>query len=418
MLTRRDVLRALIAAGAGSSLLSACGSSAGGGRVTKLSLARSDLARAAGEPQAARAAARSIATFAEHLYPELAAKPGNVVFSPYSIAVALAMTVNGARGTTAEEMLHVLAVDDLAAFNGGLNALTQRLEGLAGKKVTLDTANSLWGQEGVTWEKAFLDVLARDYGTGMRQVDYRTAAESARVLINRWTSDQTHDKIPQILPQGILDDLTRLVLVNAVYLKAAWLLPFEKTATTDLPFHLADGSTVAVPMMGGADGSFDRLVGKGFQAFRLPYAGAALAMTVVLPDQDAAPDPAMIQAALAGSSTDSVGLRLPKWRFRLQASLRDVLAKLGMPLAFSDAADFSGMTHDEPLAIAAVLHEAFVAVDENGTEAAAATAVVMGTTSGRLEPEVVTVDRPFLFVIHDVQDDTPLFVGRVDDPSQ
>jgi serpin B len=416
MLTRRDLLRALVAAGAAAPLLSACGSSPGGGGVTQVSLAKSGLSRAGGDPKAAAAAARSIATFAARLYPEIAGKAGNIVYSPYSIAVALGMTLNGAAGTTAQEMRDVLTVDDLDAFNTGLNSLTQRLEGLAGKKLVLDSANSLWGQQGMTWEQPFLDVLARDYGTGMRQVDYKTATEGARLAINEWTSDQTHKKIPSIIPEGVLDGLTRLVLVNAIYLKAAWLLPFEKELTTDAPFHLSDGSTVDVPMMGGADGSFERVVGKGFQALRLPYDGGRLAMTVVLPDAGSTVDATVFAEAMAGVPTDSVGLRLPRWKFRLQAGLGEVLRKLGMPTAFSEDADFSGMTHDERLHIAAVLHEAFVAVDEDGTEAAAATAVVMRTTSARIEPTIVTVDRPFLFAIHDVQDNTPLFVGRVDDP--
>jgi serine protease inhibitor len=415
MVTRRDLLRVLVAAGVTAPALSACGSQSGGGEVTKLTLARSDLVRAAGDPQAAAAVAGRLGSFAARLYPELPGT-GNLVFSPYSIAVALGMTLNGAAGTTAAEMRHVLGVDDIGVFNEGMNSLTQRLEGLAGEKLTLATANSLWGQADTAWRGPFLDVLARDYGTGMRQVDFKTASEAVRSAINAWTADQTHDKIPEIVPQGVLDAMTRLVLVNAIYVKAAWQHPFEKGATGVAPFHLSDGSTVAAPMMRMADGSFARGEGSGFQSIRLPYDGSALAMTVVLPDPGATANGGMLEEALTAPARDSVGVELPRWTFRLQTRLVDVLSTLGMPTAFSDRADFSGMTEQEPLQIADVLHEAFIAVDENGTEAAAATAVVMRTTSLRLNPVVVTVDRPFLFVIHDVQDKTPLFVGRVDNP--
>jgi serpin B len=402
-------------------VLSACGSSRSGGPVSSsVALVRSDVARAAGDAGAAAAAASSITALAGTLYGELAKQPGNLVYSPYSISVALAMTVNGARGKTADEMRSVLHVRDLETFNGGLNALTQRLEGLAGKHLALDTANSLWGQAGVRWEGAFLDTLARDYGTGLRTVDYERATEEARRLINRWTADQTHDKITEIIPPGVLDEMTRLVLVNAIYLKAPWLTPFEEHATEDLPFHPTDGDTVSVPMMGGAEEAFARKRGDGWNAVRLPYDGGGLAMTVVVPEDLGALEALIgqegLDALLDWQPDDGVTLRLPKWRFRLQSPLDEILEHLGMPTAFTTAADFTAMTHDAELMISAVLHEAFIAVDENGTEAAAATAVVMRDTSARIGGDELVVDRPFLFVIHDVQDNTPLFVGRVLNP--
>lgn len=426
---RRDLLRALGVTPLALPLLSACGSDsppgASGGR-TSLKLVSSDLPRSKGDPGAAGEAADSIADLATRLYGELGREAGNLAFSPYSVAVALAMTVNGARGETAEEMLDVLAVDDLGRFNGGLNALSQHLEGLAGKvennggeplEVVLDTANSLWGQQGVTWEEPFLDVLARDYGTGMRTVDYRSAHEHARQLINGWTADQTRDKIPELIAKGVLDPMTRLVLVNAIYLKASWAVQFDESKTRDAAFRLRDGSTVDVPLMEAAEGDFAYKRGEGWEAVRLSYAGHELAMTVVLPED--VERPPGLSEVLGWSPDGAVALRIPRWRVRTPSMLKPTLVALGMSAAFSDqAADFSGMTEEERLVISAVVHEAFVAVDEKGTEAAAATAVVMRESSLRPTPELVTVDRPFLYVIHDVEHGTPLFVGRVDDPSQ
>ncbi|HSV40655.1 MAG TPA: serpin family protein [Nocardioidaceae bacterium] len=428
MLPRRDLLRLMGVTPLAVPLLSACGASESpGGGKTSLQLVKSDVARSAGDPGAASAAAASIAALAGSLYGELGAKPGNVVYSPYSISVALAMTMNGAVGKTAAEMSRVLVVEDLEAFNGGLNALTQQLESLAGKlnryegdkaEILLDTANSLWGQAGVSWERPFLDTLARDFGTGMRTVDYAQAAEDARRLINEWTAEQTHDKIPEILPPGILDALTRLVLVNAIYLKAPWQAPFEKGLTEDGPFHLRGGSVVDVPMMAGAEASFAWKQGDDWEAIQIPYAGSELAMTVVLPD-DITSVGGDLSALIDWTPTESVGLRLPKWKFRLQSRLNKALDRLGMPTAFTDAADFSGMAPEgSEWFISAVLHEAFIAVDEEGTEAAAATAVVISDSAAHIEPRVVRVDRPFVFVIHDLEHNTPLFVGRVDDPSQ
>lgn len=430
---RRDLLRALGVTPLALPLLSACDSSRSGeigteldGRTTSMRFVSSDLPRSKGDTAAAGDAASSITDLATRLYGELGRDAGNLAFSPYSIAVALAMTVNGARGVTSEEMLDVLAVEDLARFNGGLNALSQHLEGLAGKQrnqggkpleVVLDTANSLWGQEGVSWERPFLDVLARDYGTGMRTVDYVGATEHARELINGWTAEQTRDKIPELIPPGVLDALTRLVLVNAIYLKAPWLIQFDDSKTEDALFHLRDGSTVDVPLMASDEGDFPYQRGEGWEAVRLPYAGLGLAMTVVLPeDIDTVVD---LAPMVDWQSSTFVAVRLPRWKVRTRSTLNPVLSALGMKAAFSEVdADFGGMTQDERLLIAAVLHEAFVAVDEKGTEAAAATAVVMRTTSAGPIPELVTVDRPFLYVIHDIEHGTPLFVGRVDDPSQ
>jgi serpin B len=395
----------------------------------------SDAARSPADPRALGSAAGSVRAFSADLYRRIASGPAaNVVCSPYSVAVALAMTRAGAAGTTAREIGAVLHAPDEAALNSGMNALALQLESLAGPRgtsnrpkptISLDTANSLWGQQGVAWSPAFLDILARDYGAGMRLADYVHAAERARVAINAWTAGRTHQRIPRVVPPGVLDADTRLVLVNAIYLKAPWNTPFPKAATKPMPFTRDDGSTVRVPMMSATPTGARYATGPGWQAVDLPYAGSRLAMTIVVPDRGRL---AQLEASLTGDvlpglftrlRTAQVRLGLPRWSFRTQASLAPLLAALGMTTAFTARADFSGMATRERLAISAVQHEAFVAVDEDGTEAAAATAAVMATSARALEIPAVTlvVDRPFLFVIHDALTTTPLFIGRVAAPS-
>jgi serine protease inhibitor len=433
-MTRRDVLRAaaLAAAGVGAfPLVTGCGAQPS--KAGSTGLATSPASRVAADRAARVPGARVVQAFGTDLFRAMATEDGNLLCSPYSVAVALAMTRDGARGATADEIdrvLHATSADDL---NVGLNALTQHVESLAHErkrhdgsvaKVSLDAANSLWGQHGVRWERPFLDALAESYGTGMRQVDYIRDYEAARLAINAWSSDLTHAKIPQLLARGILDASTRLVLVNAIYLKAPWAVPFEKSATQRQPFTRADGSTVGVPMMqSNAQTPVAYARGAGWQAVDLPYDDGGLAMAVVVPDAGRLDEITKVfdgdfwRTLLTGLRSTGVALRLPRWTFRTQVLLNDVLAGLGMPTAFTPSADFSAMTRDEALQIAAVVHEAFIAVDEEGTEATAATAVVMTLSSAR-RPEVhLTVDRPFLFVLHDTATGTPLFIGRVSDPS-
>ncbi len=438
MLTRRDFVRCSVLAGTGTvaGLLTSCGGRqslaaavVGGGE-----LARSGVPRTAGDPAAAAGAAEVVRAFAADLYRRLSGSAGNVVCSPYSVAVALAMTRNGARGRTAAEIDRVLHATGLQQLNGGLGALEALLEMRSGSvrradgspaKVELHIANSLWGQRGLAWQTAFLDALARHYDTGMRLVDYVKDVEAARSQINAWTGAQTNGRIDQLLPAGVLDDLTRLVLVNALYLKAPWEHPFQKPGTEVLPFSRADGSTVRVATMRTEIGAARYARGDGWEAAELRYAGNGLAMTVILPDrgtlrafENNLDGDRMVRILRSPVPVGVVDVRLPKWTFRTRVLLNDTLAALGMPTAFNErTADFTGMTAQEKLFISAVLHEAFVAVDEAGTEAAAATAAVAGIASAGPAPVSMIVDRPFLFVIHDIATSTPLFLGRVTDPS-
>lgn len=433
MPTRRDVLRLLSLAALATSTgaLVACGEETGSG-VADPGLVAARAERTSGDASQIPAVVQSLHQLTGGLYAQLGTEEGNLALSPYSVAVALAMTRNGAVGRTADEMDQVLGIRDVAAHNDGINALTQAIEGLAGTYeqdggdpavIALDSANALFGDKSVEWNEQFLDALARSYGAGMRTVDYVGHTEEARAQINQWTADRTHDKIPEILPQGLLDTLTRLVLVNALYFKAPWQTPFEENLTADRAFHRSETDTVDVPTMSIYLSSAGYAEGPNWLALRLPYVGRTLAMTVILPEAGALADvehlvsTGELGAILESDREASVRLRLPKWTFRTQAPLTQVLGTLGMPTAFTEQADFSDMTDRVDLHIGAVLHETYVAVDEKGTEAAAATAVAMEAGSAPARPLEVDVDRPFLFVIHDAEHLTPLFVGRVVDPT-
>ena len=282
-----------------------------------------------------------------------------------------------------------------------------------GESVELSSANRLFGQEGLAWQPDLQELLT--------VVDC-AKSEAARSVINAWTSEQTHERIPEIVPDGVLDKETLLVLVNALYLKAAWEDPFRETSTTDADFHLSDGTVVQVPTMLGHVGA-QVGAGEGWRSARLRYVGGTLAMTLVLPEPGRLDDVEALVAerdwsvVLDAPSYDRLELHLPRFTVRAGARLREVLVALGMPTAFTDEADFSGSRSTRTLKISEVLHEAFVAVDEEGTEAAAAAAVVMQRAAAMPQPPVpFVVDRPFLFAIHEIHTGAVLFLGRVEDP--
>lgn len=370
----------------------------------------------------------SMQSFGTDLYALMATGDGNVVFSPASIVTALAMTYAGARSVTAEEMAAVLHVDlDDPAFHAAMNALDQALESRSftsgDDRVQLSVANSLWGQKGLAFETPFLDVLAQDYGSGMRLVDFVTEAEKARIRINEWVANQTNDKITDLIPAGALNSLTRLVLVNAVYLDATWESQFDPNDTYDGTFTTLAGSAVEVPLMHQTS-AFGYSRGDGWQSVQLPYSGGKLAMLLIVPDEGRFGEVEGLLGSGLTSDTVSdltmttVALTLPKFTFRTQAQLGQSLKTLGMPAAFDPTgADFSGMTTEEQLFIDEVIHEAYIAVDEEGTEAAAATAVVMRAGSAPQVDVTLTIDRPFIFALRDTETGALLFLGRVADPS-
>lgn len=367
--------------------------------------------------------------FAFDLYQALRGEQGNLFYSPYSISLALAMTYAGARGETEQQMadtLHfILPQDSLhPAFNSLDQQLASRGEGAQGKDekgFRLNIVNAIWGQRDYTFLSDYLDVLAENYGAGLRLLDFITAPEESRVTINNWVSDQTEGKIKDLIPQGVIDDLTRLVLTNAIYFNAAWLNPFNEKLTQDGAFHLLDGSEVTVPMMQQTE-SFGYAEGEGYQAVELPYDGDQLSMVILLPESgqfdsfEQSLDANYVDAILKDLEYQQVALTMPKFEFESEFSLADTLSEMGMPIAFSGGADFSGMTGNNDLCIGDILHKAFVSVDESGTEAAAATAVVM-TLGAVLNPVKVTVDSPFIFLIRDIETNSIIFVGRVMNPA-
>jgi serpin B len=396
-----------------------------------IALAAVSLPRLATTPDDAAKAGDAVNAFGLDLYAKLiAADPGaNLVVSPASIALALAMARAGAKGTTAAEMdavMHGLGADANAAW---VAALDQSLNGKTAtfkdalnedQEVILRSVNAPFAQQGYPLEDAYLQALAERFGAGLRLVDYIGDPERSRGIINGWVKDQTEDRIPELLAAGTVDEATRLALVNAIYLKAAWDLPFDEGATAPAPFTRLDGTTMGVDMMRNG-GHFAYASGNGWQAVDLPYVGRQLSMLVIVPTDlakfEGSLDTARLAAITGALSEQQVMLGLPKFGTESQLGLGDVLAALGMPTAFNaDTADFSGMTAADRLYISAVVHQANIDVDEKGTEAAAATAVVMAAGAAPAPPVELTVDRPFIYALRDLETDAILFLGRVTVP--
>jgi serpin B len=367
--------------------------------------------------------------FAFELYNALKGEEGNLFYSPYSISLALAMTYAGARGETAQQIadtLQFLLEQDRLhpAFNWLDAELARRGEGAEGKDeegFRLNIVNAIWGQKDYEFLSEFLDVLAENYGAGLRILDFITETEESRLAINDWVYDQTEERIEDLIPAGAIDVLTRLVLTNAIYFNAAWEYPFDEDMTADGPFYLLDGAQVTMPMMRQTE-SFGYTEGEGYQAVELRYDGEELSMVILLPESDEfeAFEEGLGAQQVSDIVSDlqpiEVALTMPQFEFDSEFSLKDTLAEMGMPIAFSSGADFSGMTGNRDLFISDVVHKAFVAVDEAGTEAAAATAVIVGLTALPDPPVEVTIDRPFIFLIRDIETGAILFVGRVLNP--
>jgi serpin B len=367
--------------------------------------------------------------FSWNLYKQIKGDEGNLFYSPYSISEALAMTYAGARGDTEKEMAKtldfILPQEKLhPAFkqiDTEIKSRGKNAEGIEGTPFKLTVANSLWGQDGYQFLPEFLMTLGDNYGAGMNLVDYGTDPEGARVKINTWVEDKTEDKIKELIKQGIINELTRLVLVNAIYFNASWATQFQKEATSDGEFHKLDGSTTTVPMM-NQQKPHGYYKGDGWQAVDMEYSGNELSMVVVVPDDgkfadiEDKMDATFMEDMYRNLSSSEVKLSFPKFTIEKGMLLSSVLKSLGMNQAFSMGADFSGMDGTKDLYINEVIHKAFVKVNEEGTEAAAATAVVMELKSMPMDVIELKVDRPFIFVIRDIPTGTTLFVGRVVDP--
>lgn len=368
---------------------------------------------------------RGNTTFGFDLYGQLARKDGNLFFSPYSIPTALAMTYDGARGQTAAEMAKTLHFfPDTQHLNPAFARIIKEVNG-SGKDrpFQLRVANALWGQKGFGFLPAFLEAVRTNYGAGLREVDFQKAAEEARQTINHWVEQQTNDKIKDILQPKDVGADSRLVLTNAIYFKAPWANPFPDHATKTEDFRVTADQKVKVPMMHQQE-RLKYLDDKAFQLLELPYKGGQQSMLVFLPKKDtglAAVEKAMettkLDGWLAKMKAETVAVALPRFKFTQRFELGKTLAEMGMPLAFApNQADFSGMDGRRDLFIGIVIHQAFVDVNEKGTEAAAATAVGMRPASVPIKVVKFQADHPFLFAIRDRDTGSILFLGRVVNP--
>jgi serpin B len=386
-------------------------------------------ANAAGPVDAVPADVRTLVqgnnAFAFDLYARLREQEGNLFCSPYSISTALAMTCAGARGETAEQMAKVLHFSlDAGRLHPACAQMIRTLNGHGlPRDYQLNVAQSLWGDVRLSVNPDFDRLIQTNYGARLRPVDFQDQTEQARQQINRWVESRTHDKIKELLHRDDIDSSTRMVLVNAIYFQAAWHKAFRKTATKEEVF-LADSKRVKTPMMQQTE-RLRYAEGEGFQAVELPYEGEQLAMVLLLPKEKEGLK--KLEQGLTAEKLDGwldqlavrrVAVALPRFKLQARFDLAQKLKAMGMPLAFSPAADFSGISRSEKLFISKVIHQAFVSVDEEGTEAAAATAVVMSRGGmGGETPVAFRADHPFLFLLRDKHTGSILFLGRVTDPS-
>ena len=368
--------------------------------------------------------------FAIDLYGQLRTREGNLFFSPYSISTALAMTCGGARGETEKQMartLHfTLPTDKLHPAFAALEADFRAVQ--ASGNLKLAEANSLWPQKGFAFLPDYFDLCRKYYGTSITPVDYAGHTEAARKTINDWVEDRTYRKIVELLKPGTLDRSNRLVLVNAIYFKGKWGRQFEAKLTEKEPFHLSSQKTIAAPLMRQL-GDFHYAESPGLQVLELPYQGGDLSMLALLPGTVDGLGNLETELTVKNLTAWTTGLRsrkvnafLPKFKVTSEISLAKTLEALGMSDAFNyPQADFSGMDGRKDLFISAVEHQAFAEVNEEGTEAAAATAVMIGVGAAPLSPQPIPVfraDHPFLFLIRDNRNGSVLFLGRVTDPTQ
>jgi len=392
---------------------------AGDGEVAE---ARSDAERIAVAAGDAAPAALATERFGIELHRVLAARQpaGNVVTSPVSIGLALTMALAGARGATASELAAALHADDPAGIHRSANALIAELDARTRDDQALAIASSLWGQRGTSFDAAFLDLLAAEYGAGLQLVDYRADADGARRRINEWVDDRTQGRVPALLAPGTLSAEARLTLVNAIHMTARWAEEFTPARTSDRPFTTATGEVVDVPTM-ALQRVLPYATGDGWRAVELDYDGGELTMTVLLPEPGFLAEFEQIfllTDAVPYVEPTLVDLAMPRFEIESTIQLREVLEQVGVATAFTDRADFTGITTDEPLRISDVVHQATITVDEEGTEAAAATAVVVEAGAAPIEDEPIpfVIDRPFLFAVRDRPTGAVLFLGRVGDP--
>ncbi|HDR73720.1 MAG TPA: serpin family protein [Methanoculleus sp.] len=371
--------------------------------------------------------------FAWDLYHALETDEGNagknIFFSPHSISTALALTYEGAEGETADEIRSVLYFpENKSALREGYKALIAEVN-RGDSAYTLRTANAIWAEKTHPFLPGYLSVAEDYYGAEVENLNFISAPEESRLTINGWVEDRTEEKIKNLIPAGAITSLTRLVITNAVYFKGTWVLQFDESLTTESAFTTAGGETVTVEMMQrtGEDARYNYTETETLQILKMPYehdGTGSLSMLVLLPKEndigvaEKALGAQELAEAIAEMEETRVDVYFPKFSLECDYMLTDTLPAMGMPTAFGPGADFSGLDGTRELFISDVIHKAFVEVNEEGTEAAAATAVVFGKGAA-IEEDPVPVfraDHPFVFMIVDDEHDTVLFMGRVADP--
>jgi len=371
-------------------------------------------------------AVQGINQFAFDLYHAVPGDPtSNRIFSPYSISLAFSMVYAGARGETEAQMRQVLHFLDPEAHHPTFNALEQHIARLAEaagepeEAFRLSVANAVWGQQGFPFQESYLTTLAQHYGAGLQTVDFARHADQARQLINDWIAEKTEDRIQDMIAEGALSEMTRLVLSNAIYFKAVWLYPFDEPATQEGPFTLMDGSQEMVPLMQNSTVRMPYFEGDVYQAAVIPYRGDKVDMVVVLPEQGqfaAVEDrlsAELLEAIRQQAEVHDVRLTMPKFTYEFDIDLVKVLSEMGMEGAFGGGGDYSGI--GEGLSITDALHKATITVDEEGTEAAAATVIAMEVSA--MEGAELTLDGPFIYAIVERDSGAVLFLGRMVDPA-
>ncbi len=364
--------------------------------------------------------------FAINLYSQYKSEEGNIFFSPFSISTAMAMVYEGAEGKTAKEIKSVFGFPKYD--NSRRNQYSDLLSEInkKDKEYALKTANALWAEQDFQFSDKYFTTVEKYYGGKTTNLDFKNEGEASRLIINNWVEDKTNNKIKDLLPEESIHSLTRLVLTNAIYFKAKWLIQFDADKTSDENFRVNPDKSIKVPMMQRTDRKsiFNYTQNEDLQILEMPYAGEDLSMLILLPLDD------NIEALEKSFTIEKltewkkslrkhrVNIYIPKFKFETKYFLSETLSNLGMPTAFTNSADFSGMTGTKDLKIDKVIHQAFIEVNEEGTEAAAATGIGMMATSMPPPTPIFKADHPFIFIIQQKETGNILFMGRVSNPNK
>ena len=362
--------------------------------------------------------------FAINLYSQYKSEEGNIFFSPFSISTAMAMVYEGAEGKTAKEIKSVFGFPKYD--NSRRNQYAKLLSEInkKDKEYALKTANALWAEQDFHFLDEYFTTVEKYYGGKTINLDFINEWEASRLIINNWVEDKTNNKIKDLFPKGEIDPLTRLVLTNAIYFKAKWLIQFDADKTSDEYFRVNPDKSIKVPMMQPTSqkSTFNYTQNKDLQILEMPYAGEDLSMLILLPlddDIEALENSFTLEKLTAWKKSlrkRRVNIYIPKFKFETKYFMKKTLSNLGMPAAFTNSADFSGMTGTNDLKIDEVIHQAFIEVNEEGTEAAAATGIVMMQKSMPPPTPIFKADHPFIFIIQQKETGNILFMGRINNP--